>query len=247
MSKRSRSESNSPSAGPEARSRSYSPASSTTSLGRAKIHLLDTVTDISELMHCSLPPHRGTLSFSSYEEYEVHYLQAHVNRCSECGRNFPTDRILNLHIEENHDPLTAEKRERGEKTYGCFIEDCERKCSTPQKRRMHLIDKHMFPKTYNFFIVNDGIDKETSLLRPVNASSRRMPTTPTSPQEGRLKYRKASLSSCSDPAPRPAPARSSGSGLVSDEPGISQLEHSMSALKFVPTSVTTKGKARSNS
>ncbi|KAG2017135.1 hypothetical protein GB937_005733 [Aspergillus fischeri] len=31
--------------------------------------------------------------------------------------------------------------------YSCFIEDCDRKCSTPQKRRMHLIDKHMFPKT----------------------------------------------------------------------------------------------------
>lgn len=30
--------------------------------------------------------------------------------------------------------------------FGCFVEGCERKCSTPQKRRRHLIDKHMFPR-----------------------------------------------------------------------------------------------------
>ena len=67
-------------------------------------------------MQCSLPPHRGPLSFTSYEDYEVHYLQAHVNRCSQCGRNFPTGHFLNLHIEENHDPLVAALKERGEKT-----------------------------------------------------------------------------------------------------------------------------------
>jgi len=44
-------------------------------------------------------------------------------------------------------------------------EDCDRKCSTPQKRRMHLIDKHMFPKDYDFHIVNDGIDRRSSMLR----------------------------------------------------------------------------------
>jgi hypothetical protein len=30
---------------------------------------------------------------------------------------------------------------------------------------MHLIDKHMFPKDYDFFIVNDGIDQRSSMLR----------------------------------------------------------------------------------
>lgn len=67
-------------------------------------------------MRCSLPPHKGVLSFASYEDYEVHYLQAHVNRCAECGKNFPTGHFLGLHIEENHDPLAGARRERGEKT-----------------------------------------------------------------------------------------------------------------------------------
>lgn len=39
-----------------------------------------------------------------------------MNRCSQCGKNFPTERFLNLHIEENHDALVATRRERGEKT-----------------------------------------------------------------------------------------------------------------------------------
>ena len=68
------------------------------------------------VMRCSLPPHREVLSFYSFEDYEVHYKQAHVNCCLECGRNFPTERFLNLHIEENHDPLVSTLRERGEKT-----------------------------------------------------------------------------------------------------------------------------------
>jgi hypothetical protein len=67
-------------------------------------------------MRCSLPPHRQTLSFTSFEEYEVHYAKTHVNRCVECRKNFPTENFLNLHIEENHDALVSVRRERGEKT-----------------------------------------------------------------------------------------------------------------------------------
>src|SRR5689334_3565568 len=57
-----------------------------------------------EAMKCQLPPH-APLSFSTYDEYEVHYKAAHTNRCSECRRNFPSDHYLTLHIAENHDPL----------------------------------------------------------------------------------------------------------------------------------------------
>lgn len=52
--------------------------------------------------------------------------------------------------------------------YACFVEGCDKVCLEPRKRRMHLIDKHMFPKNYDFFIVNDGLDpsKRGSMLRP---------------------------------------------------------------------------------
>lgn len=110
MSKRSRSRSSS-------LSPPSSPGPSTPIPGPSKTpQLQDTADSTAEVMRCSLPPHRETFSFPSYADYEVHYRQAHVNRCAECGKNFPTERFLELHIEENHDPLTAAKRERGDKT-----------------------------------------------------------------------------------------------------------------------------------
>ncbi|KAJ5775259.1 uncharacterized protein N7511_000270 [Penicillium nucicola] len=227
MSKRSRSHSRSPSL-----DGTGSVSSTTVNLATPppeRNKLLDSGPKIlPEVMHCSLPPHRETLSFTSYEDYEVHYLQAHVNRCSECSKNFPTGHLLNLHIEENHDPLTAAMRARGDKTFGCFVENCERKCSTPQKRRMHLIDKHMFPRTYNFFIVNDGIDKHASMLRPMNSHRRRISTS--SALEGRLRRR--SSASQSNPVVAAVPEPKSSTDMEIDE-----LEKSMSALRFVPTSV----------
>lgn len=83
----------------------------------AKITSLDVAVDpAAQVMRCSLPPHRGALTFPTYEEYEIHYLQAHVNRCVECGKNFPTLHFLNIHIEETHDSLILALRDRGEKT-----------------------------------------------------------------------------------------------------------------------------------
>ena len=75
-------------------------------------------------MICSLPPHRQTLSFATYEEYEVHYLKTHTNRCTECRKNFPTEHFLNLHIEENHDSLVSVRKERGEKIVSLIILHC---------------------------------------------------------------------------------------------------------------------------
>lgn len=70
-----------------------------------------------EVMRCSLPPHaRQVMSFASFEDYEVHYNKTHVNRCVECGKNFPTPHFLDLHISENHNPLVEVLKERGERT-----------------------------------------------------------------------------------------------------------------------------------
>ncbi|KAF7719609.1 Zinc finger C2H2 type domain-containing protein [Penicillium ucsense] len=220
---------------------------------RSKLLHRDTVPFV-EVMHCTLPPHRETVSFASYEDYEVHYQQTHVNRCSQCSKNFPTAHFLNLHIEENHDPLAAARRARGEKTYRCFIEDCERQCSSPHKRRLHLVDKHMFPRTYNFYIINDGIDKQTSLLRPLNKSHRRRISSASisSIQEGRLR-RRSSVSQAASPTNVTSPASPASptspkrmeirpGPRVSEDRSIDMeldgLTWSMSALRFVPASVT---------
>ncbi len=100
-----------------------------------------------ETMHCALPPHASNpVVFATYSAYEIHYAQAHENRCSSCGRNFPTAHFLGLHISENHDPLRAVRKERGEKTFACLVEDCERLCSSAEKRRRHCVDRHLFPR-----------------------------------------------------------------------------------------------------
>lgn len=74
------------------------------------------------VMKCSLPPHRDVLSFRTYTEYEAHHSRTHMNRCVECGKNFPSEHLLNVHIEEWHDVFAAVKREKGEHTVSVLPE-----------------------------------------------------------------------------------------------------------------------------
>ncbi|KAI5308918.1 hypothetical protein KEM55_004527 [Ascosphaera atra] len=194
------------------------------------------------LMRCTLPPHRAPIAFSSYEDYEVHYRKEHVNRCLECRRNFPTTHYLTLHIEENHDPLARVRREKGERTYRCFVEGCEKVCLTPQKRRMHLIDKHAFPRMYNFFIVNDGLDNQSSLLRPErrtkNGQKEPSPHSKEAHKEGRLRFaqstRKHETAAGDEQDGVTEPAEEAKG---EEDAEMEDLSASMSALKFVPNSV----------
>ncbi|KAK3313852.1 hypothetical protein B0H66DRAFT_537105 [Apodospora peruviana] len=131
-------------------------------------------------IRCSLPPHQESLVFTTYQEYEAHYNQTHTNRCLECRKNFPSAHLLGLHIEEVHDAFAAVKRDRGERTYSCFVQGCDRKCSTPQKRKMHLIDKHMYPKEYFFAVTRDGIDGRHSMLSEGRRYRHRKPSVAAS-------------------------------------------------------------------
>jgi len=86
---------------------------------------------------------------------------------------FPDERLLELHFAECHDPIVAIRKERGEKTFACFVPTCIRMFETPAKRRMHLIDVHHYPKEYFFAVTNKGIGgllekwgDGVSLLRP---------------------------------------------------------------------------------
>lgn len=124
-------------------------------------------------IRCSLPPHARPYSFSTYHDFDNHIRKVHTNRCATCNKNFPSNHYLNLHIAEVHDSLAEAKRARGDKTFGCFVEGCDKLFYTPQKRRLHLIDKHEFPQNYNFFVTKDGIDKRHSLLVPGRATRHR--------------------------------------------------------------------------
>jgi hypothetical protein len=173
-------------------------------------------------------------------------------------KNFPTEHFLNLHQAENHDPLVGVLRDRGEHTYACFIEDCERKCSTPQKRRLHLIDKHSFPKEYDFFVVNDGIDRKNSMLRSGRHRRRSSIMQQKMYNESRGRQRPATLhngntdevpetimaNAEADGAPKHnvlnsalAGKKAAGTEGGDEDAEIEGLTGAISALRFVPPSV----------
>jgi len=81
----------------------------------SKILQLDRTNQQTPIISCSLTPHQTPISFSSYEDYDIHYAKAHSNRCSECNKNFPSEQFLKLHIAENHDPINEARRARGDK------------------------------------------------------------------------------------------------------------------------------------
>ena len=204
-------------------------------------------------MRCLLPPHRPE-SFPTYSTYEVHYQQVHMNRCTECEKNFPTNRFLDLHIAENHDPITATRREHGEKIFACFVEGCEKVCRDWKKRRSHLVDKHGYPRNYDFLAVDHGIDGRRSMLRPgVDAqghrkSSRERARSGSSVSNSTHVSEATSVSEHNGVAvstePEPVlPAASvtknrKHSGVDANVTSIDDLTSSLSALKMVPRSVT---------
>ncbi|KZT59420.1 hypothetical protein CALCODRAFT_493562 [Calocera cornea HHB12733] len=126
---------------------------------------------------CSLPPtcHRHPAVLGDAQALERHYKTYHTHVCQEkgCMSVFPDQRLLELHFAECHDPIVAIRKERGEKTFACFIPTCIKMFDTPAKRRMHLIDGHHYPKEYFFAVTNKGIGgllekwgEGVSLVRP---------------------------------------------------------------------------------
>ncbi|GIZ37265.1 hypothetical protein CKM354_000071800 [Cercospora kikuchii] len=198
---------------------------------------------------CLLPPHKS-MTFSSYTDYETHYNSSHTNRCKECHKNFPTAHFLQLHLSENHDPIVAVRRERGDKIYACFLEDCDKVCVDWKKRRSHLVDKHGYPKNYDFLVVDNGIDgRWTMLRRGIDPAGHRKSsrdrrdstatrTTQTTDATGETEV------TTSEPTEEEVPAVQSKA--AQDDTALEEVTKSMSSLKFVPRSVTfgkRKGKS----
>lgn len=233
------------------------------------IHLDPAMDNKAEVMRCSLPGHRPSLPFYSFEEYDLHYTKSHLNRCTACRCNFPTSHLLSLHQTEFHDPFVSVLRERGEKIYACFAEDCDEKCSSPRERTMHLMDEHMFPKNYDFHVVKDGIDRKTSMLREEKPERKRRRSLTL---EKKSKVQSAEWTTKgvrtvmdidqretktvelnllkTQPLAPPAPELDAiGPSTAPDEAmEIEDLVGAMSALRFLPPSVRFgKGKGRPKS
>lgn len=88
---------------------------------------------------------------SSLEDFEDHYNARHTASCSVCSRVYPTSRLLSIHLSEAHDSFFQAKVARGYPMYECLVEGCDLKFKNYKSRQQHLVDKHKFPTSFEFF------------------------------------------------------------------------------------------------
>ena len=113
---------------------------------------------------------------------------------------------------------------------------------------MHLIDKHLFPKDYDFFVVNDGIDRRSSMLRSGRHRRKSSATQQTANTEERARNRSSTLETTTEigdtddgketnQVESPEGSKGLTPGSSQDDTEMEGLTGAMSALKFVPPSV----------
>ena len=113
---------------------------------------------------------------------------------------------------------------------------------------MHLIDKHLYPKDYDFYVVNDGIDRRSSMLRSgrhrrqSSATQNRAHTEKTPRNRSHAHETNAEMEVIADGKEAPQEVSLEGSKALTPESShedadMAALVGSMSALKFVPPSV----------
>lgn len=85
------------------------------------------------------------------EDFEDHYNARHTASCSVCFRVYPTSRLLSIHVSEAHDSFFQAKVARGYAMYECLVEGCSLKFKSYKSRQQHLVDKHSFPTSFEFF------------------------------------------------------------------------------------------------
>ncbi|KAK6267140.1 hypothetical protein QUC31_017977 [Theobroma cacao] len=87
----------------------------------------------------------------SLEDFEDHYNARHTASCSVCFRVYPTSHLLSIHVSEAHDSFFQAKVARGYAMYECLVEGCGLKFKSYKGRQQHLVDKHKFPTSFEFF------------------------------------------------------------------------------------------------
>jgi hypothetical protein len=115
---------------------------------------------------------------------------------------------------------------------------------------MHLIDKHMFPKDYDFYVVNDGIDQRSSMLRSGRHKRRSSAVQHKADIEDRARRRTSTIEdtpgaigdasrSGSDENKQQKDASTETLTTPAAKPDVEMddLTGAMSALKFVPSSI----------
>lgn len=105
---------------------------------------------------CLLPPcHQQPRHFNLYLTYQHHMSINHDYVCDECHRKFPLMKLLEIHIDECHNPFVAIASDQGRPVYQCF--ECPDKFVLPKIRNQHMMDTHHYSPQFKFDIVTRGI------------------------------------------------------------------------------------------
>jgi Mg-chelatase subunit ChlI len=117
---------------------------------------------------------------------------------------------------------------------------------------MHLIDKHAFPKDYDFYVVNDGIDQRSSMLRSgrhrrrssaaqhktvIEDRARRRTSTIENAPGATVSENTSSSGNNENMQQGNANAETAVTPATKQDVEMDDLAGAMSALKFVPPSV----------
>lgn len=111
--------------------------------------------DDETLLHNTLPSFKcdkkGCASeFDSIHAYEVHFRSCHFNICLECNLEFPSQCLLDFHIEEKHDSYRKAAESKSLNPYKCAVSTCEETFGDTSERNEHLIKMHKYPPNYKF-------------------------------------------------------------------------------------------------
>ncbi|KAI9229341.1 MAG: hypothetical protein DHS80DRAFT_8426, partial [Piptocephalis tieghemiana] len=119
---------------------------------------------LARVIQCVEPPcntSRPPRTFSSLSAYEDHYTQCHRYACVECPVIQPSAHLLDLHQEECHNPFFRLQQEKGQAVLRCLEPSCPtsstKRFRTPKGRRLHMIDRHHYPRSYPFTITLKGL------------------------------------------------------------------------------------------
>jgi hypothetical protein len=109
---------------------------------------------------------------------------------------------------------------------------------------MHLIDKHLFPKDYDFYMVNNGIDHRTSMLVSGRHRKRSSATQNLTGTDEKAKRRESvrgkgdqHISEGKAETQSPEEAKIGTPLSRQEDADMDGLAGAMSSLKFVPPSV----------
>lgn len=114
-----------------------------------KLQLHNMVVDAGRKIFCPIVDCGAHLK--SVDDFEDHYNSRHTASCSVCPRVYPTLRLLSLHVSEAHDSFFQAKVARGYDMYECLVEGCGLKFKSYKSRQQHLVDKHKFSASFEFF------------------------------------------------------------------------------------------------